>query len=210
MRGGACLASRRRGQVLLPPAARCNAITMGAVACPAVVGLGHGDGLRGRVLGEIVSSERKYLNSLRVLEVVYKDVIQRRARHFGIRKESDIAAIFGNLTSLIDLHEEICAQMEANPESSPRVIREHSSWLALYVQYSNGYNDAAAQLTILTKRLPRLRDYLKQQEQDLDASNRVLPHHANSTHPALRLAVARITTSYGREPRKPGRYSISA
>lgn len=153
--------------MLLPAAARCNAITMGAVACPCRRWPGaRGDGLRGRVLGEIVSSERKYLNSLRVLEVVYKDVIQRRARHFGIRKESDIAAIFGNLTSLIDLHEEICAQMEANPESSPRVIREHSSWLALYVQYSNGYNDAAAQLTILTKRLPRLRDYLKQQEQD--------------------------------------------
>ncbi|GAB5372076.1 hypothetical protein AAMO2058_001634600, partial [Amorphochlora amoebiformis] len=114
---------------------------------------------RSRILMEIVTSEKKYLTCLRLLETGYKIPMERMTRKLGI-KQADVSAIFGNLTAIIDLHTMICREMEKNLQESPKILAKHSSFFLVYVEFSNTYLVGIRRLQTLQKKSKKFREFL--------------------------------------------------
>jgi len=119
---------------------------------------------RARILGEIVSSEQKYLRNLRTLEHVYKIPMEKRLKKLGGVTTDDVKMMFGNLSSIIDLHELICRDFEDNLQQAPETLQKYSKFFLLYIQYSNGYMEATQKVETL-RMGKRFRTFLEDQKE---------------------------------------------
>jgi len=94
---------------------------------------------REKVCGEIVSSERAYVNSLSNLQTHFLQPLREKK---SVIKTEDHAKIFNNIEEILQFHMQLLVELQNSKQNIHKPFKKTGLLLKMYTSYVNGYNKA--------------------------------------------------------------------
>ncbi|GAB6025669.1 LD03170p [Chamberlinius hualienensis] len=117
--------------------------------------------LRMKVIDEIISTEKSYINHLNIIIKFFIEPIQQRQ----LVSSKETLVIFGPIESILNVNNELLSRCEADREDIANIFVNLAPFLKIYTSYAHGYEEANRLLSrVLEDKQSKLSTFIHQQE----------------------------------------------